>query len=207
MTIGGGPGADQLRNRYDAAMQLTLRILTYRNQPVPPAPPCAVFGAEGGSIGRSPRQPAGARRSEQVHFARPCARAAAATAPSCSTDVGSNASVVNDRPLGKGTRGALAHGDRVLIGDYLLQAAWRRRCPRPGPDHAGAGARQQRPALPLFEPPPPQAPRCRRSRRCGQPPAPLPSARSAPPDARSAGRRQHPRRRVRAAARRPIRSA
>jgi FHA domain-containing protein/type VI secretion system protein len=64
-------------------------------------------------------------------------------------DLGSNASVVNDQPLGKGQEVTLAHGDRVLIGDYLLQAVVDATPAAP----VLAPPPANNPALPLFEPP------------------------------------------------------
>jgi type VI secretion system FHA domain protein len=133
-------------------MQLTLRILTYRNQPVPPAPAVA-FGAEGGSIGRSADNVL-VLDDPSKYISRVHARVLTQDGAFVLEDVGSNASVVNDRPLGKGTQVTLAHGDRVLIGDYLLQAVVDTTAPSP----KLAPAPINNPALPLFEPPPPRAP-------------------------------------------------
>jgi FHA domain-containing protein/type VI secretion system protein len=133
-------------------MQLTLRILTYRNQPVPPAPAVA-FGAEGGSIGRSAEN-ALVLDDPSKYISRVHARVLAQDGAFVLEDMGSNASVVNDRPLGKGKQVALAHGDRVLIGDYLLQAVVDATPAAP----LLAPAPANNTALPLFEPPPPTAP-------------------------------------------------
>ncbi|MFC5548779.1 type VI secretion system-associated FHA domain protein TagH [Massilia aerilata] len=133
-------------------MQLTLRILTYRNQPVPPAPAVA-FGAEGGSIGRS-LENALVLDDPSKYISRVHARVLVQDGAFVLEDMGSNASVVNDRPLGKGKQVALAHGDRVLIGDYLLQAVVDATAAAP----LLAPAPANNPALPLFEPPPPAAP-------------------------------------------------
>ncbi|CAH0296224.1 hypothetical protein SRABI118_04234 [Massilia sp. Bi118] len=133
-------------------MQLTLRILTYRNQPVPPAPAVA-FGAEGGSIGRS-LENALVLDDPSKYISRVHARVLVQDGAFVLEDMGSNASVVNDRPLGKGKQVALAHGDRVLIGDYLLQAVVDATPAAP----LLAPAPANNPALPLFEPPPPAPP-------------------------------------------------
>lgn len=129
-------------------MQLTFRILTYRNQPVPPAP-AVRFGAEGGSIGRSGDNVL-VLDDPSKYISRVHARVSVLDGAFLLKDLGSNASVVNDRPLGKGRQVALGHGDRVLIGDYLLQAVVD--CTPETPALAPAPVND--PALPLFEPPP-----------------------------------------------------
>jgi type VI secretion system FHA domain protein len=131
---------------------LTLRILSYRNQAVPPAPPVR-FGAAGGNIGRSPENDL-VLDDPSKYISRVHARVIARDGAFVLEDLGSNASVVNDRPLGKGQQVALANGDRVLIGDYLLQAVLDA-APAAPPLSA---APVNNPALPLFEPPPPPAP-------------------------------------------------
>jgi FHA domain-containing protein/type VI secretion system protein len=138
-------------------MLLTLRILTYRNQPVPPAP-AVRFGEAGGNIGRSVENTL-VLDDPSKYISRVHARVFAQGGTFMLEDLGSNASVVNDRPVGKGQQVALAHGDRVLIGDYLLQAV----VDTPPAAPALAPAPGNDTALPLFEPPPPPPP-----------PAPLP---------------------------------
>ncbi|KQQ97217.1 type VI secretion system-associated FHA domain protein TagH [Massilia sp. Leaf139] len=133
-------------------MPLTLRILTFRNQPVPPAP-AVRFTEAGGSIGRSPEN-ALVLDDPSKFISRVHARVFAQGGSFMLEDLGSNASVVNDRPLGKGSQVALAHGDRVLIGDYLLQAV----IEAAPPAMPLAPAPVNDAALPLFEPPPPPAP-------------------------------------------------
>ena len=132
-------------------MQLTFRILSYRNQPVPPAP-TTVFGAEGGSIGRAAEN-AMVLDDPSKYISRMHARVLVQDGAFVLEDIGSNASVVNDRPLGKGKQVKLAHGDRVLIGDYLLQAVVDTTPAVP----VLAPAPVNDPALPPFEPPPPAA--------------------------------------------------
>jgi FHA domain-containing protein/type VI secretion system protein len=133
-------------------MQLTLRILSYRNQPVPPAPVVS-FGPDGGSIGRSPDN-ALVLDDPGKYISRVHARVLAQESGFVLEDLGSNASVVNDRPLGKGQQVTLAHGDRVLIGDYLLQAVVDTAPAAPVlPPPPANNAK-----LPLFEPPPVAAP-------------------------------------------------
>lgn len=133
-------------------MLLTLRIVTYRNAPVPAAP-AARFDAAGGNIGRSPDNVL-VLDDPSKYISRVHARVFEQAGAFLLEDLGSNASVVNDRPLGKGGQVALAHGDRVVIGDYLLQAVLEAAPVQP-PVAAAPG---NNPALPLFEPPPPPAP-------------------------------------------------
>jgi type VI secretion system FHA domain protein len=131
---------------------LTLRILSYRNQAVPPAPP-ARFGAAGGNIGRSPENEL-VLDDPSKYISRVHARVFPRDGAFVLEDLGSNASVVNDRPLGKGQQVALANGDRVLIGDYLLQAVLDTAAAAP----PLAAAPVNDAALPLFEPPPAPVP-------------------------------------------------
>jgi type VI secretion system protein len=133
-------------------MLLTLRILSFRNQPVPPAPPVRFTGA-GGNIGRAPENDL-VLDDPSKYISRVHARVLMQDGAFMLEDMGSNASVVNDRPLGKGKQVALAHGDRVLIGDYLLQAVVDTAPPQP----LLAAAPVNDPALPLFEPPAPPPP-------------------------------------------------
>jgi len=128
---------------------LTLRILSYRNQPVPPAPPVR-FGAAGGHIGRAPDNEL-VLDDPGKYISRVHARVSVRDGAFVLEDLGSNPSVVNDRPLGKGGQAVLAQGDRVLIGDYLLQAVLE--TAPAAPPLAAAPANNA--ALPLFEPPPP----------------------------------------------------
>ncbi|MCA1245718.1 type VI secretion system-associated FHA domain protein TagH [Massilia sp. MS-15] len=133
-------------------MLLTLRILTYRHQPVPPAP-AVRFDAQGGQIGRAPDNTL-VLDDPSKYISRIHARVGVQDGAFVLEDLGSNPSVVNDRPLGKGCQVALAHGDRVQIGDYLLQAVLEAMPETP----ALAPAPPNDTALPLFEPPAP-APR------------------------------------------------
>ncbi|WP_200953942.1 type VI secretion system-associated FHA domain protein TagH [Massilia sp. Root351] len=54
-------------------------------------------------------------------------------------DLGANPSWINDRPVGAGKSAVLEDGDRLLIGDYVLEVA------------VGQGA-SQAPAIPVFQP-------------------------------------------------------
>ena len=102
-------------------MDLILRIISYRSQPVPTAAP-ARFGEAGGGIGRAADNVLVLDDPNKL-ISRVHARVFVQDGAFVLEDMGSNPSVVNDRPLGKGCQVALAHGDRVLVGDYLLQAA------------------------------------------------------------------------------------
>jgi FHA domain-containing protein/type VI secretion system protein len=133
-------------------MLLTFRILSYRNQPVPPAP-AVRFSAAGGSIGRSAENGL-VLDDPSKYISRVHARVQAQGDTFVLEDLGSNASIVNDRPLGKGSQVALAHGDRLAIGDYQLQILIEA-APLAAPL---AAAPVNNAALPLFEPPPPPAP-------------------------------------------------
>ncbi|MBD8528369.1 MULTISPECIES: type VI secretion system-associated FHA domain protein TagH [unclassified Massilia] len=133
-------------------MLLTLRILTYRNQPVPPAP-AVRFGEAGGNIGRSAENTL-VLDDPSRYISRVHARVFVQDGAFMLEDLGSNASVVNDKPVGKGVQVALAHGDRVLLGDYLLQAVVETAPATP----ALAPAPRNDTALPLFEPPAPAPP-------------------------------------------------
>jgi type VI secretion system FHA domain protein len=134
-------------------MLLTLRIITYRNQPVPPAAP-GRFADAGGTIGRAPEN-ALVLDDPGKYISRVHARVVFREDAFFLEDLGSNPSIVNDRPLGKGGQVMLGHGDRLVIGEYLLQAVLEA-TPVAAPQLAPAPLNN--PALPLFEPPPPQAP-------------------------------------------------
>jgi type VI secretion system FHA domain protein len=133
-------------------MLLTFRILSYRNLPVPPAP-AVRLSAAGGSIGRSADNDL-VLDDPSKYISRVHARVVLQGDAFMLEDLGSNASVVNDRPIGKGNQATLAHGDRLAIGDYqmqiLIEAA--------PVAQALAAAPVNNAALPLFEPPPPPAP-------------------------------------------------
>jgi len=133
-------------------MLLTLRIITYRNAPVPAAP-AARFDAGGGNIGRSGDNVL-VLDDPSKYISRVHARVFAQGDAFVLEDMGSNPSIVNDRPLGKGSQVRLGHGDRVVIGDYLLQAVLEAAPVQP----VLAPAPVNNAALPLFEPPPPPSP-------------------------------------------------
>ncbi|MET0858566.1 MAG: type VI secretion system-associated FHA domain protein TagH [Telluria sp.] len=128
-------------------MLLTLRILSYRNQPVPGGG-AGRFAAAGGTLGRGADNDL-VLDDPGKYISRVHARVSLRLGAFYLEDVGSNASVINDRPLGKGRESALGHGDRVVIGDYLLQAVLEE-------DEAIAvpPAPVNNVELPLFVPPP-----------------------------------------------------
>lgn len=134
-------------------MLLNLRILTYRNQPVPPGA-AGRFAGAGGTIGRAPDN-ALVLDDPSRYISRVHARVVFRDAAFFLEDVGSNPSVINDRPLGKGRDIMLGHGDRISIGDYQLQAVLEE-------SFAAAPvlppAPLNNPDLPLFVPPPPPPP-------------------------------------------------
>ncbi|HEU4376580.1 MAG TPA: type VI secretion system-associated FHA domain protein TagH [Telluria sp.] len=101
-------------------MPLTLRVLSYRNQPVPGAA-SARFGDAGGSLGRSAENDL-VLDDPGKYISRVHARVLCRGGGFYLEDMGSNPSLVNERPLGKGREIMLGHGDRVVIGDYQLKA-------------------------------------------------------------------------------------
>lgn len=101
-------------------MPLTLRVLSYRNQPVPGAA-CARFADAGGSLGRSAENDL-VLDDPGKYISRVHARVLCRGGGFYLEDMGSNPSLVNERPLGKGREIMLEHGDRVVIGDYQLKA-------------------------------------------------------------------------------------
>lgn len=101
-------------------MKLRLHVLSYRDQP-PLEPLQAEFDAEGGMVGRAP----GNRlvlEDPDKYVSRSHASVTLRDGRYYLTDAGSNPSIVNDRPLGAGSEVALGDGDRIVVGDYVLQA-------------------------------------------------------------------------------------
>jgi type VI secretion system FHA domain protein len=130
-------------------MMLTLSVLTYRNQPTPQAT-AGRFSDAGGALGRGPDNLL-VLDDPGKYISRTHARVSCRGGAYFLEDVGSNPSVINDRPLGKGREIMLADGDRIVIGDYQLEARVVAETPAapwlpPAPLND--------PALPLFEPPP-----------------------------------------------------
>ncbi|MBB5018759.1 type VI secretion system FHA domain protein [Chitinivorax tropicus] len=102
-------------------MSLTLRILTYRNEP-PAEPVVRQFGPGGGMIGRAPGSdlelPDPGKYVSRTH-----AQIACRDQIYYLTDVGSNPTLINDRPLGTGHVARLNHGDLLTMGDYVLRVS------------------------------------------------------------------------------------
>jgi type VI secretion system FHA domain protein len=102
-------------------MSLTLSVHTYRDG-APAQPLFRRFDRLGGALGR-------AAGNELVledpgkYISRVHARVEFRDGAYCLVDVGSNPSLVNDRPVGPGRHVALADGDRITIGDYQLVAS------------------------------------------------------------------------------------
>ena len=115
-------------------MKLRLHVLSYRDQP-PSEPLQAEFDAEGGMVGRAP----GNRlvlEDPDKYVSRSHASVTLRDGRYYLTDAGSNPSIVNDRPLGAGSEVALDDGDRIVVGDYVLQAVLERPLTAPLADDA-----------------------------------------------------------------------
>jgi type VI secretion system FHA domain protein len=102
-------------------MSLTLSVHTYRDA-APAQPLSRRFDRLGGALGR-------AADNELVledpgkYISRVHARVEFRDGAWCLVDVGSNPSLVNERPVGPGRHVALPDGDRITIGDYQLVAS------------------------------------------------------------------------------------
>jgi FHA domain-containing protein/type VI secretion system protein len=150
-------------------MQLILRVESYRNQPLP-AQLQAAFGADGGMLGRAPGNQL-VLDDPSKYISRSHASVTLRDGRYVLTDAGSNPSIVNDRPLGPGAEIALGDGDRIVIGDYVLQATLEAPAVAPVPADAtmlapafaavamsATASVPSAPPLPLFEPPPAPVP-------------------------------------------------
>lgn len=99
-------------------MPIILRILSYRNEPVT-RDISKQFDQFGGTIGRAPDS--GLILDDPSRsISRTHARIEFSNGAYVLTDLGSNPSLVNDRPAGSGKRVVLNHGDKLVIGDYQL---------------------------------------------------------------------------------------
>ena len=136
-------------------MKLRLHVLSYRDQP-PPAPLQAEFDAEGGMVGRAP----GNRlvlEDPDKYVSRSHASVTLRDGRYYLTDAGSNPSIVNDRPLGAGSEVALDDGDRIVVGDYVLQAVLEGPATAPVADDATMMAPAFTPVPAPVEPGPPDS--------------------------------------------------
>jgi type VI secretion system FHA domain protein len=99
-------------------MPITLTVLTYCN-----AAPAQALGRRfdrlGGAIGRAPGNEL-VLDDPGKYISRVHARIDYRDGGYCLVDVGSNPSLVNERPLGAGRHLQLVDGDRLTIGDYQL---------------------------------------------------------------------------------------
>lgn len=99
-------------------MPISLRVLTYRNEPMPETI-IKRFDQLGGSIGRAIGNGL-ILEDPSKYISRTHARIEFTNGSYVLTDLGSNPSVINERPLGNGRQLALNHGDSLVIGDYQL---------------------------------------------------------------------------------------
>jgi predicted component of type VI protein secretion system len=100
-------------------MPITLHVHTYRAAP-PAEPLSACFDTGGGTIGRSPGN--GLVLDDPGRYISRChARIEFHNGSYCLVDTGSNPSLVNGRPLGQGSQAALADGDKLAMGEYILE--------------------------------------------------------------------------------------
>jgi type VI secretion system FHA domain protein len=102
-------------------MSLTLSVHTYRDG-APAQPLFRRFDRLGGALGRGAGNEL-VLEDPGKYISRVHARVEFRDGAYCLVDVGSNPSLVNDRPVGPGRHVALADGDRITIGDYQLVAS------------------------------------------------------------------------------------
>lgn len=94
-------------------------VMTFKGAPLT-EPIQAEFGAGGGTIGRE----AGNRLTlpdPERHISRVQARVLVEGGRYMLEDLGGNPTLVNDRPVGRGTRVLLTDGDRVCVGQYEMR--------------------------------------------------------------------------------------
>jgi type VI secretion system FHA domain protein len=123
-------------------MPLILRVQTYQNQPTP-ALISKRFALSGGTLGRSPGNDL-VLEDPSKYISRTHARVSFRDGHFYLADQGSNPSIINGRPLGNGREAMLAGGDKIQIGEYLIEALVE-------PEAAAAPSASAIP--PLFEPP------------------------------------------------------
>lgn len=100
-------------------MPLTLRIQSYRKQ-APAQPVERRFDQLGGTIGRGPGNDL-ELPDPGKYISRSHSKIDFVDGRFSLMDLGSNPSWINDRPVGAGKSANLEHGDRLLIGDYVLE--------------------------------------------------------------------------------------
>jgi FHA domain-containing protein/type VI secretion system protein len=100
-------------------MPLTLRIQSYRKQP-PTQPVERRFDQLGGTIGRAAGNDL-ELPDPGKYISRNHSKIDFIDGRYVLMDLGSNPSWINDRPVGSGKSANLEHGDRLLIGDYVLE--------------------------------------------------------------------------------------
>ena len=100
-------------------MPLTLRIQSYRKQP-PAQPVERRFDQLGGTIGRAAGNDL-ELPDPGKYISRNHSKIDFVDGRFMLMDLGSNPSWINDRPVGTGKSANLEHGDRLLIGDYVLE--------------------------------------------------------------------------------------
>jgi type VI secretion system protein len=100
-------------------MSITLRVEMYCQQALP-QPMVKRLDRLGGAIGRAPGNDL-VLDDPSKYISRTHARITFHDGIYYLTDVGSNPSLINDRPLGTGRQMLLADGDRLNIGEYQLQ--------------------------------------------------------------------------------------
>lgn len=94
-------------------------VMTFKGAPLA-EPIQAEFGAGGGTIGRE----AGNRLmlpDPERHISRVQARVLVEGGSYMLEDLGGNPTLINDRPVGRGTRVPLTDGDRVCVGQYEMR--------------------------------------------------------------------------------------
>lgn len=103
-------------------MSLTLRVLSLNEQPLT-QPITAQFGAQGGTIGRADHNTMALPDPER-HISRQHAQISATSTGFVIRNVGSaNPISVGGRSLAQGESAPLRHGERLLIGGYLLEVS------------------------------------------------------------------------------------
>lgn len=100
-------------------MSLTLRVQTYRKQ-APAVPVERRFDQLGGTIGRAAGNDL-ELPDPGKYISRNHSKIDFADGRYTLMDLGANPSWINDRPVGTGKVASLEHGDRLMIGDYVLE--------------------------------------------------------------------------------------